>query len=289
MIFKVLFLAFTGIGVFLILSDVFKVPYMTTSKAVMSIANKTKKASAKDVFIHDITDWLARFIKINTYKRESMLQKLKTADILLTPEQFIAKALIKPIILGIVSICLLWIFPIASIVTITLSLLYYFREFEQIEINLKKKRKAIESELNRFVSQISKYVNHNKNVLSILEMYLKYAGPAFAAELKITIADMRSGNQETALTRLESRVNSTGLSDIVRGLICIIQGNSTSAYWETLGIKFSEMSRQELKKEANKIPAKVNRCTMAIVFCFIGMMIVMLGTNLLDSANIFKM
>ena len=53
MIFKVLFLAFTGIGVFLILSDVFKVPYMTTSKAVMSIANKTKKASAKDVFIRN--------------------------------------------------------------------------------------------------------------------------------------------------------------------------------------------------------------------------------------------
>ena len=43
-------------------------------------------------------------------------------------------------------------------------------------------------------------------------------------ELDITTADMKSGNYETALTRLETRIGSPMLSDVVRGLISVIRG-----------------------------------------------------------------
>ena len=53
-------------------------------------------------------------------------------------------------------------------------------------------------------------------------------------ELEITIADMKSGNEETALTRLESRIGSTMLSDVVRGLISVKRGDNGVMYFEML-------------------------------------------------------
>lgn len=277
------------IGLYFIVCELLKVPYAKKAKAVISTANKSHKVKHKDVIIHDITNAMAKLVKIDNYKRENMLEKFKVAGIVLTPEQFIAKALLKPVIFGVLTIILLKVFPLGSIATGALAICFYLRDFENIEVLIDKKRRKIENELTRFVSQISKYLEHNKDVLSILEMYMKYAGPEFASELQITIADMRSGNYETALSRLESRVNSTALSDVVRGLKSVIQGNDTKTYWETMNIKFSEMSRINLEKEAQKVPAKVNRCTTVIVFCFIAMVGVVLATTLVQNANIFRM
>ena len=136
-------------------------------------ASKAKKVKTKDVLIHDFTHFVSRFIRIDTYKRESMQEKFKIAGISLTPEQFIAKALLRPFLFGALTIILLWIFPLASIITGAFAILLYLKEFEEIELQIAKKRKAIELELNRFVAQISKYIEHNKDVLTILEMYQK--------------------------------------------------------------------------------------------------------------------
>lgn len=280
---------FLCVGTYFILCDVLKLPFAKKTKTIISTANKSRKVKHKDVLIHDITHAMAKFIKIDAYKRENMMEKFKVAGIVLTPEQFIAKALITPIIFGAITIILLKIFPLASIATGALAICFYIREFEHIELIIDKKRRKIENELTRFVSQISRYLEHNKDVLSILEMYMKYAGPEFASELQITIADMRSGNYETALSRLESRVNSTALSDVVRGLKSVIQGNNTHTYWETMNIKFSEMSRINLEKEAQKVPAKVNRCTTIIVFCFMAMIIVIFATSIVQSSTILRM
>lgn len=87
-------------------------------------------------------------------------------------------------------------------------------------------------------------------------------------ELEITVADMRSGNQEVALTRLESRVGSTMLSDVTRGLISLIHGDDNSMYWAQLSMKFSDYQRQLLRAQANAVPRKVRKLSMALLCCF---------------------
>ena len=66
---------------------------------------------------------------------------------------------------------------------------------------------------------------------------------------------MRSGNDEAALTRLEARVGSSALSDVVRGLIGILHGEDNGVYWANLSLKFSEAGRQNLREQAGKIPS----------------------------------
>ena len=71
-------------------------------------------------------------------------------------------------------------------------------------------------------------------MLNILKAYQHNAGHAMKRELEITIADMASGNEENALTRWESRIGRTMLSDVVRGLISVKRGDNGIMYFQML-------------------------------------------------------
>ena len=108
-----------------------------------------------------------------------------------------------------------------------------------------------------------------RDVLAMLDGYRESAGPELRKELSITVADMRSGNYEAALTRLEARVGSTLLSDVTRGLIGILRGDDTSLYWSALSLKLADIQRQQLKQKAQKVPGKVKRLSMCLLGCFV--------------------
>ena len=114
-------------------------------------------------------------------------------------------------------------------------------------------------------------------------MAKKNAGKEMGDELEITVADMRSGNYEAALTRLEARVGSTMLSDVTRGLIGVLRGDDTDAYWSNLAMKFSDYQRTLLKAEAAKVPAKVKRLSMCLLICFMLMYVLVIGMKIIVS------
>ena len=152
---------------------------------------------------------------------------------------------------------------------------------------IRDKRKKIEYELPRLVATIEKTLIHNRDVLGILDNYKEGAGPELKRELEITVADMRSGNYEVALTRLESRVGSAMLSDVTRGLISVIRGDETSVYWGSLNLKFSDYQRQNLKAEAEKAPKKVRKLSMVLLICFMLIYVVVIGQVLVSSLGGF--
>ena len=153
-------------------------------------------------------------------------------------------------------------------------------------MRIKTKRDKIEYELPRLVFTIEKTLKHSRDVLNMLETYAKNAGPELQHELSITVADMRSGNYEAALTRLESRVGSSMMSDVCRGLIGILRGDDTALYWTSLSLKFNDIQRQQLRLQAQKVPRKVKRLSMCLLFCFMLIYIVVIVAQIMTSMNI---
>ena len=268
-----------GVGLYLILADVLKIPFIKTSKAVVNLSKRQKKkTSAAELWLQNLSSWLAGKLKLNEYKRLQLESDLKTAGINLSPEQYTANALIKGGICFLFAIPFLFIFPLLAPVFVIIGIAMYFKETNSIQNRIKAKRAAIEYELPRLVFAIEKTLTHNRDILAILDNYRENAGAELKDELNITVADMRSGNYEAALTRLEARVGSSMLSDVVRGLISVLRGDETSAYWASLSVKFSDVQRQLLKQQAVKVPGKVKRLSMCLLFCFIavyGVVIVM--------------
>ena len=176
-----------------------------------------------------------------------------------------------------------FIFPLATPLVAALAIAMYFKESQGVREKIKEKRQAIEYELPRLVFAIEKTLMHNRDILAILDSYRENAGDELKRQLSVTVADMRSGNYESALTRLESRVGSSMLSDVVRGLISVLRGDDTTYYWASLSVKFADIQRQILKKEAMKVPSKVKRLSMFLLFCFMAMYVVVLGMEIMTS------
>ena len=275
------------IGLFLIACDRFRVPFMKTSKTAKNLSKRQRKRTGTaEVWARDFAFWLSRFIKLNEYKRLQLAADLQTADMDITPELHIAKAFVKAVPFGLLVIPALLIFPLITPLILAVTVMFYLREVKGVQSKIKNKREAIEFELPRLVATIDKTLEHNRDVLTMLEEYKDSAAPELASELAVTVADMRSGNYESSLTRLEARVGSSMLSDIVRGLIGVLRGDETRLYWSALSLKFADIQRQLLKQRAQKVPGKVKKLSLCLLVCFMMIYLVVIGMEVTSKLGI---
>ena len=268
-------------GAYLIICDFFKIPTLSFSKTARNIIYIGKNESnIFNSWKSDLAAWLSRYIHINEYKKLQLETDLKCAGLNCTPEQHIADSIVRAMPVGLIAVISLFILPLFFPFLVALSFLMYIQSSKKLQSKLNEKRTAIEFELPRLVDTIRNKLKHSRDVLQILDEYRSISSPELKEELSITIADMRSGNHETAITRLESRVGSTMLSDVTRGLLGIIRGDINFSYWDTLSIKFSDSQRQLLRLKAQKIPGKVNRLSMCLLGCFIFCYLVVIGIQI---------
>lgn len=276
-----------GIGLFFILADTLRVPTYASSKAANELGKRSHpKTNPIEIWLRDLSHFLAGKIRLGEYRKAQLAADLETADISLTPEEYISNAVTKALFVGVFAIPLFFLFKFGALLLVILAIVVYFKESRSIVGKLKARRQRIEYELPRFVGFIEKTLKHNRDVLYMLESYKDNAGPDLRREIEITIADMRSGNMEAALTRLESRVGSSMMSDVTRGLIGIIRGDDTVVYWASLNMKFSDYQRQLLKNEAKAVPRKVRRLSLILLICFMAIYIVVIGQVLFESLSL---
>lgn len=273
-----------ALSIALILLDVFRVPTYAVSKATHNLGKRQKKkTNPLEIWLGEIANWLSGKLRLNEYRRLQLESDLKTADMTMTPEMYVANCIVKAVFIGVFAIPLLFFSPVLALIVAVIAAVLYFNEYKKVGNVIKEKRRKIEYELPRLVATIEKSLVHSRDVLSILDTYKESAGEELRRELEITVADMRSGNYEVALTRLESRVGSSMMSDITRGLIGVIRGDETNVYWGTLNLKFSDIQRQNLKIEANKAPKRVRKLSMILLCCFMAIYVVVIGSVLISS------
>lgn len=271
-------------GTYFLVADLLRVPTLATTKAVIAVTRREKKkAKSFEAIVFDLAVKLSRFVRMGDYKRRKMAATLKSADISLSPEVYTAKAVVKAgLILSAVIPCLLFL-PILSPVFFFLAVAVFFKEYRAADEIVKKKREAIEAELPRFVNTLTQELKASRDILSILETYQKHAGDAFRTELEITIADMKSGSHETALTRFEARMGSSQLSDVVRGLIAVMRGDNGVVYFQMLAHDFKQLEVQKLKMIATKRPGKIKKYSFYMLMCFLFMYLAIIGVEIFNA------
>jgi len=271
-------------GLFFILTDVLKLPYLSAAKAMLNTTRAEKKA-AKSIETYLMT-WavkLSKYIRMDEYRRSRMKNILKATGMNMIPEVYQAYAFVKcgAILLGVIP-CLL-VFPLLAPVVVFLAVMIYFKETRRADEKLKVKRDEIENELPRFVANVEQELKNSRDVLSIIENFKKNAGAAFAGELDILAADMRSSSYEAALTRFEARLNSPMLSDVVRGLIGVLRGDDSAIYFQMLAHDFKQLELQKLKSEAQKIPPKIRVFSFIMLLCFLLTYLAIIAFEILKS------
>ena len=230
-----------GLGAFFLLAGLLRLPTSASTKAVLTVTSrgKSQKGSINAV-LFDMAARLSPLVHLDGYKRKKLEAQLKSAEIKMSPETYIAAAWVKAGLIALLIIPALLIFPILAPVIVFLAVAVYFKEQKRADEIVQQRREEIEAELPRFVNTIEQELRASRDVLNILKSYQRNAGHAMKRELEITIADMASGNEENALTRMESRIGSTMLSDVVRGLISVKRGDNGIMYGDGETVRADE-------------------------------------------------
>ncbi len=271
-------------GMFLLLANALKIPYLKTSKAVMNAGREDKKLSKTiEAVALGIASKMAQLIPMDKYKRTRLESTLKSAGIKMTPETFTALALLKSLCIALLAIPCAFIFPLVIPFVIILAVAVYFRETGKADAKMREKREAIEQELPRFVVTVEQELKTSRDILAIMENFKKHAGVHFAYELDVTCADMRSSSYEAALTRFEARIGSAQLSDVVRGLVSVIRGDDSAVYFKMLSHDFKLIELQRLKSQAQKIPPKIRVFSFGMLMLFLLTYLFVMGMQLIDS------
>ena len=281
----IILMAGIAFGLYFIIADILKIPYLKASKAIMNMGRKDRRLTTViEAVIMDLSIKLSRFIPMDMYRKNRLAATLKAAGISMTPECYQAHAIIKALAVGLLILPCLFIFPLISVVV--LAVLVYFKEIQKAEKHMESRREEIETELLRFVSTVEQELASSRDVLSILEGFKKNTAPAFADELGITCADMRSGGYEVALMRMEARVNSPQLSDVVRGLISVIRGDNGKMYFQMLSHDFKQMELRKLKAKAQKIPGKIRVFSIIMLMCFLATYLIVIAYQIIQSIGV---
>lgn len=274
--------AATGIG--FLLAERLKLPSRAASRAMHSMGrNRKDKPNPLTLLMRELSGRLAGKLRLNDYRRAQLEADLRTGDMTQTPEQFVAENIVRAGTVAVLAVPVAFLSKFLALLLLVVAILLYRLGSMTLRKKIGARRARIELELPRFVANIEKTLPHSRDVLAMLESYRTGAGEEFGRELDITVADMRSGNDEAALTRLEARVGSSALSDVVRGLIGILHGEDNSVYWANLSLKFSETGRQNLREQAGKVPKRVRRLSLVLLGCFFLIYIVVIGEVLLNS------
>ena len=280
----VLFGIFLAIGLYFLLANALKIPFLTTSKAVMTAAREDKKLSKNiEAILLSIASKVGYLVPMDKYKKSRLETTLKSAGIKMTPEAFTALALVKALCIAALAIPCAFFMPLMIPFLIILAVAIYFRETGKADEKMREKRGAIEQELPRFVATVEQELKTSRDVLAIMENFKKHAGAHFAFELDVTCADMRSSSYEAALTRFEARIGSAQLSDVVRGLVSVIRGDDSAVYFKMLAHDFKLIELQRLKAQAAKIPPKIRIFSFGMLMLFLLTYLVVMGMQLIDS------
>ena len=247
--------------------------------------NDKKLSKSIEAILLGIAAKLGKIIPMDKYKKSRLESTLKSAGIKMTPETFTALAFVKAFCIALLAIPCSFIFPLVIPFVIILAVAVYFREIGKADEKMREKRDAIEQELPRFVATVEQELKTSRDVLSIMENFKKHAGVHFAYELDVCCADMRSSSYEAALTRLEARIGSAQLSDVVRGLVSVIRGDDSAVYFKMLAHDFKLIELQRLKAKAAKIPPKIRIFSFGMLMLFLLTYLVVMGMQLLDSLS----
>lgn len=265
-----LFGAFLGMGLFFLSAAALRLPTIGAAKAMLGTVKQERKAAKTlETGLMTVAVRLAKYIRMDEYRRGRMANVLKASGMNLTPEVYQAYVLTKAGVVFLGIIPCVFLLPLLSPVVVILAVLLYFQEIQKADEKLKAKREEIEGELPRMVATIEQELKASRNVIGMLERFKTNAGPALTGELDILLADMRSSNYEAALTRFEARLNSPMLSDVVRGLIGVLRGDDSAVYFQMLAHDFKQIELQRLKAEAQKIPPKIRVFSFAMLMCFL--------------------
>ncbi|MDR2611078.1 MAG: hypothetical protein LBC58_06435 [Clostridiales Family XIII bacterium] len=285
-----IFFCLLSLGLFSFGLMVFNVPELARSGVVRSLTAAPDAANGFfDGIAYSLARRFAKAFRLSGFSREELAAKLVALDISITPEEYMAAATVKAALALLLIVPTLFVFPLFAPCVAVVSLVIFFHEKSRADKLLLEKRELFDREVPRFSRVLAETLEYNRDVISIFEKYRETAlSPFFKRELDRTVADARISSVEAALIRFDERIGSKYLSDVIRGLLGILNGSEGIAHFNMVVRDIKKEEFEILKREAIKRPDKLRKWNLALFIIFIASVFVVIILDVIRQAQIFS-
>jgi len=239
-------------------------------------------------FLLDFFEQLvSKVIKLSEQKHKMYARMLQTQNIDKTPEEYLARAiaesssycvmiaipcfvlLLLPVnLLSEPALRLRSVTPLLLLISIAFGL-YTYKKYEgKLKTSYLKYILEIEADLPKLCSVINSRLRMTSNVQEILTGFIPVANPSMESELLLTLEDMKTGSKEVALLRFEGRISSAKVSDVVRGLISVLNGDDQRIFFQSKQEQFNNDFITVKRKEISKRPMKLTIPSLMVFLFF---------------------
>jgi len=202
-----------------------------------------------------------------------------------SPQDFIGIAIAKSLLLALIGLLfvalgIMWI----VLITCVLAILAYFQSVQDIRKRVEAQNREIETELPRLVETLNYHLEDNRDLISFFEKYRSVAGKVLVKELDRLILDMKTGNHEAALRKMDARLGLPSFSALCFILCGVHQGVdqhvSLLVLEQDLRTKERETFRRLMEKRPGRIKAASFILTVVMILMFMVPLIVLIINNL---------
>ena len=238
------------------------------------LKTKVRKSTGPDLnqMLRPVLQFLSRFMYMEDSREVMQKELLIRAGIDLEPKEVMARSILGAVFGFLFTV---WAYLINNtflmIVGVVLGCALFGISNNEAAERLKEKDIEVRKELPKFVSTIVVSLRSERNIINIIESYIKDAKPALRSDLEILLSQMKTGNIEAALRNLDMRMGAAEISSLCTSLIYIENGVDQTAALQYLESDMRQAQSTIRRLELEKLPGKMRRSFIPVGIVLIGM------------------
>jgi hypothetical protein len=154
---------------------------------------------------------------------------------------------------------------------------------QSIRKKVEAQNREIEAELPRLVETLNYTLQDNRDLVAFFEKYRKVSGKALGTELDRLIVDMKTGNQEVALRKMDARLGLPSFAALCAILCGVYQGVDQRTSLLVLEQDLRTKERENLRRLMEKRPGRIKAASFILTIFMILMFMVPLILLIINS------
>lgn len=274
-----------AVGLYMAAHTAFGLPSRKATEAVRNIHGKRELTKRLQDALLPMARLLSKLFPMSEYKARRMEADFSRLHIKQTPQEFVSTAMARSLLLAILGLLFIPLgTPLLSLLATVAALLSYFQSMQTIRKRVESQNREIEAELSRLVETLNYTLQDNRDLLAFFEKYRKVSGMAMSSELDRLIVELKTGNQEAALRRMDARLGIPSLTALCTVLCGVNQGvdqqTSLLVLEQDMRAKERETLRRNMEKRPGRIKAASFILTMLMILMFMVPLVLLIIHNL---------
>lgn len=228
----------------------------------------------------------SRLVHIDEASYLTLANRLSKAGIGLSPREYTAKKVL--IVFGglcLMAPCFFLRFYFGILMVFLGAAYSLLKQRDVLDARVRKKDSAIAREMPRFVRMLCRSLQSDRDLHNVIVAYRKVAGPELGGELDILLAELKSGNTQSALLHFEDRLGTPDAFRLCGALQDMSMGIDQTVTLSYIADDLARQAKENIRRELSLRPGKMRRTYYPAVGVCIAMILYVLVVYVISNLN----